>query len=667
MNINRNRLFDFSMGVQNATSWLLKKPNELEDSRNILFNEEIGSMVGRPGITLWGSPFSIEAGNLAPQGAHTANFREGKKRMVAVNKTVASVTNTYVRVQDSTTGTWTDIITDLPANAQVFFLDYLNEVYISGYVPSTGIPFQPRNVNASLNVSTTRNLLNCPYPYYFVEYLGLLYAVNVYFNTTRYPDRAYKSSPPTGAVTFIRDAQNETTTLAVDTARYLKTGMAIDIYQKGTTTKLYDITITGVDKANNTISFATNGSASVTAANVNTSTDVLTSTAAHGFATATPVKLSASGTAPTGLTSDTVYYVINVTSTTFKLATTAANANAGTAIDITAQGTGTNTFTFTYQVGDNDEVWLDGRIGTLNMLWNTDYPTEDRAEFLAILPGTDSTNEITAAAKSSNRLFLFTENSSTRWDGQNLVTFNGTVGCIAMRTLKNIDDDWLIWVDARGRIRARNESQGSQEYISRAIHNKIMSNFTKSNLKNMHAVVYDQKYKLFCGALDGDQIRVVYDFDSNTWSPESLGVTPGLTTLDEHNGVSKPIIYSTDGQGYIDELGDNDAGTPIQFMAEPGRTNHGTEGRKAFYGMFIYSANAASLKVMAAKGIGQYKTMGQIEEPEQFIAFKQDGPVALGESSSVKYKFVGRYSGTPPVIEGIVPYFVNREDIPNNG
>lgn len=665
MNINRQRLFDFSMGPQSATNFLIRKPNELGDSRNVVYNSEIGSMVGRPGITNWGDNFSATAA--APQGAHTANFREGKVRMVAVNRTVLGTTNTYVMYQDSVTGAWTDLITDLPADSQVFFLDYLNEVYVSGYDATTGVPFAPRNINAALNVSLTRNLLNCPYPYYFVEYLGLLYACNVYFDSTRYPDRVYKSSPPTGALTYVQGNQTSTTTIKTDSARYLKVGMAIDIYAKGTSSKLYDITITAVDKVLNTITFATNGTASVTSANVNTATDVLTSSAAHGFATGTPVTLSAGGTAPTGLTSGTVYYVINTGASTFKLATTAANASAGTAIDITAAGSGTNTFTYTYAVSDNDEIWLDGRYGLLSLAWNTDYPTKDRADFLAILPGTDSSNEITGAHKSSNRLFIFTENSSTRWDGQNLVTFNSTVGCISQRTLCNIDDDWLIWVDARGRIRARNESQGQQEFISRAIHNNIMSNFTEDDLRGMHAVVYDQKYKLYCGALDGENVRVVYDFDSNTWSPESLGIIPGLTVVDAHDGVSKPIIFGTDGRGYIDELGDDDDGTPIQFMAELGRTNLGTEGKKSFYGLFVYSADAHTLKIMAATGTGQFKTQGQIQEDEQLIKFPESGASKLPEASTVNYKIIGRYSGTPPVVEGVVPYFVNREDIPQNG
>lgn len=51
------------------------------------------------------------------------------------------------------------------------------------------------------------------------------------------------------------------------------------------------------------------------------------------------VQAAPGGTVPGGLTAGTTYYVINVSATTIKLATTLANASAGTAITLTTQGT----------------------------------------------------------------------------------------------------------------------------------------------------------------------------------------------------------------------------------------------------------------------------------------------------------------------------------------
>ena len=59
--------------------------------------------------------------------------------------------------------------------------------------------------------------------------------------------------------------------------------------------------------------------------------------------TGTRVRLTTTTTLPAGLATATDYYVIKVSDTTFKLATSYANAIAGTAIDITDAGTGTHT------------------------------------------------------------------------------------------------------------------------------------------------------------------------------------------------------------------------------------------------------------------------------------------------------------------------------------
>lgn len=50
----------------------------------------------------------------------------------------------------------------------------------------------------------------------------------------------------------------------------------------------------------------------------------------------------------TGLSDNTTYYLIRITSTSFKLATSRANAIAGTAITLSGDGSGTQTFTITY-------------------------------------------------------------------------------------------------------------------------------------------------------------------------------------------------------------------------------------------------------------------------------------------------------------------------------
>ena len=80
------------------------------------------------------------------------------------------------------------------------------------------------------------------------------------------------------------------------------------------------------------------------------STDVCTWTSTANIPsnvlTGTRVQLTTTTTLPAGLATATNYYVIKVSDTTFKLATTYANAVAGTAINITDAGTGTHTVTW---------------------------------------------------------------------------------------------------------------------------------------------------------------------------------------------------------------------------------------------------------------------------------------------------------------------------------
>jgi len=76
-------------------------------------------------------------------------------------------------------------------------------------------------------------------------------------------------------------------------------------------------------------------------------TDVCTWTSTANFPsnilTGTRVRLTTTTTLPGGLSLATDYYVIKVSDTTFKLATSYANAIAATAINITDAGTGTHT------------------------------------------------------------------------------------------------------------------------------------------------------------------------------------------------------------------------------------------------------------------------------------------------------------------------------------
>lgn len=76
-------------------------------------------------------------------------------------------------------------------------------------------------------------------------------------------------------------------------------------------------------------------------------TDVCTATSTVLTLTGTEVTFSSTTTLPAGLSASTTYYLIYQSATTFKVASSLANAYAGTAIDITDTGTGTHTVSIT--------------------------------------------------------------------------------------------------------------------------------------------------------------------------------------------------------------------------------------------------------------------------------------------------------------------------------
>jgi len=75
-------------------------------------------------------------------------------------------------------------------------------------------------------------------------------------------------------------------------------------------------------------------------ASVDTGTDVIT--VAQSYTTGDTVRMRSTGGVPAGLTANVVYYVIALTATTIKLATSLSNAQGAIAIDLTTQGTGTH-------------------------------------------------------------------------------------------------------------------------------------------------------------------------------------------------------------------------------------------------------------------------------------------------------------------------------------
>ena len=135
------------------------------------------------------------------------------------------------------------------------------------------------------------------------------------------------------------------------------------------------------------------------------STDICTATA-HVPNLSTCVQLTTTGTLPAGLSLSTNYFVIRLSSTTFKLASTIALAEAGTGIDITDTGTGTHTITTvnpgtvthivkdprtstTFLIDSNGVVWFND--GSMYYVLSTNTATTNASgNGLAVFRGSDN-------------------------------------------------------------------------------------------------------------------------------------------------------------------------------------------------------------------------------------------------------------------------------------
>lgn len=135
--------------------------------------------------------------------------------------------------------------------------------------------------------------------------------------------------------------------------------------------------------------------AAASAPTVNIATGVLTQ-ASHGLPTGTPVVLSSLGTV-TGLTVGQVYYVVSLTSSTYGLATSLANALAGT---YTASYGGANSAvavqpqaTVDFQIIVADDVALTTNVQVIG----SSTPLPVRSSFVVTLTA-DPTNTVTLQA-----------------------------------------------------------------------------------------------------------------------------------------------------------------------------------------------------------------------------------------------------------------------------
>jgi hypothetical protein len=563
----QTQLLDISGGLQTATTWQMKQPNEIYDAENMRFDQEIGGAERRLGYTLVKS-FS----DTYPLGCFPAEFSTGDYIFHAYNNSRTNPTATVLSYYDPFTGTSTVVKNDYPKNCKLSFVMNSDELYVAGITTDTGSRQTLLNVTKEFVVSTSRNLYGAPKAALIGENSGALYAMNVELNGVVYPDRAYISSSQRGAITYINSAITASPTVKLDSARYIKVGMVLDIYGAGTGYRKYS---------------------NVTVTAVNNSTDTITLSTA-----------------------------------------------------ITALKT--------------DELWLAGRFGdgSSNLLWNTDYRDPQTADFLFIASGKTASTAISGWGSSNNRMMIFTTSSLWQYDNANFIPIFKDIGCISNDTICN-NGTFIIWLDATGKVRARDSNSGQDQIISRAIKNQYLENLSATNLSQASAVMYDGNYKLSVGTITIGGVptisRFIYNFDMNIWWREAHTRRQVFSFVSNFNGTSLCYFLDELGNLWLDESGNLDGSDTIPWFVQYGRRNLGVSQIKTLSGLYVFASNlshasSAAFMVKLPGVDSSWNTLGQLTGPISAIEIPDTSPI---EGRDFDFKISGNSKGDPAKIEGI--------------
>lgn len=147
-------------------------------------------------------------------------------------------------------------------------------------------------------------------------------------------------------------------------------------------------------------------------------------------------------------------------------------------------------------------------------------------------------------------------------------------------------------------------------------------------------------------------LRLLYDFDSNTWAPEYHKREHRFQTVHTMNGYTKPYFLDETGRLWRDETTSKDGADTIPFEVQIGRNNQGNSFLKEYVGCIVETEKARGAQIMVSVDGGQFKDMGQVTQDVQEVVFREK---MVGRD--VDYKLVHNDSGDAPSFDGITTYY----------
>lgn len=640
-----NRL-DVSGGVQAGTSHLLRKQNEVAASNNAIYNAIIGSAKRRLGYEKVGE--TIQHGN---DSLGAAVFRYGSNYKIMAGINSASGSEATVRYLD-TAGYWTTIITGATPNTRFNMINDNNEMYIVGatkenvFIPMT-------NIDSSFTVSTSHNVYNAPRAKYIAEYNGQLYAMNCMIDGKHYPDRFYVSSPLVGYVTRVQtDQVGLLQQLRVDSVKYLKVGMVIDIYGGGSENKkVSSLTIISVDKKNDRISFspttinaADNDELWLTGTKGSLSrfwnTDYKTpETADYDKVPATKeAKPEFTGW---GKNNNRLFFFTRNTflkwdganlitvSESVGCASHESIKNVGSwtiwAHDTGIWGYNDNTGQLKmlsraiqrYTQAINQTKLQDSSGGVVGRVYKLAVGELMDLDVATTSTSTSSTSTSSTSSSTSSTSTSSTSTSSTSSSTSRTTTSTSTTSFSTSSTSSSI----------------------STSSTSQSTSTSSTSTTTTASTKSI--------------------TRLCYDFDLNAWWVETHKREIRYQFNHTMFGQVQPYFTDDTGRLFRDEVTNTDNGDPIPMDIEFGRDNLGTNQLKNFSAVLVDSEDARGAIVQYSLDGGQFRTLGQVTENVQKLIFPQNDQ--LIEGRDINIKITHNDTGDPTVVNGISVYYSMKE------
>lgn len=646
---------DLSGGLQVGTTHLLRKHNEVFATKNAVYNKKIGSAQRRDGYEKVAR--TIEQG-MDSLGANVFRYNGNNKLLVGINNTAGS--NATLRYLD-TADYWTNIITNAAPNTRFQMLNDNNELFVVGatnedvYMPMT-------NIDGSLNVSTSHNVYTAPACKLIAEYNGQLYAINCQVNTPQglrtYKDRFYVSSPPLGAMTFVQtDQAGLLLQLRVDSAKYLKVGMTVDIYGAGTEAKKVSaLPIVSIDKKNNkftfaatTINVADNDEVWLTGTKGTLSrfwnTDYKTPETAD-WERVPPGKEASPSFLAWGKNNNRLFLF---TKNTFMKWDGSNLITVSDSVGCVSQESVQNIGSWTIWLHTTGVWGYNDNTGQLKLLSRAVDP---------YIKAINQTNLPSASAGVVGRVYKLSvgellplEGVTTSTSTSSTSTSSTSSSTSSTSTSSTSTSSTSVSVSISSTsTSSTSQSTSSTSVSTTSVSTSSTSTSLSTSTSSTTTTTVQSTKKV---------IRLCYDFDLNAWWTEEHKREIRYQFNHTMNGYTKPYFTDDTGRLFRDETTNTDNGESIPMEIEFGRSNFGTDQLKNFASVLTDSENARGAIIMYSVDGAPFQVLGQVTDNIDKMVFPQNAQ--LIEGRDINFKIVHNDTGDPTIINGLTTRYAMIE------